>query len=223
MHLQYEAKDAASIVLKFEIRDMSYEYEETNKISNTLGVVETTLDVLIAAKSRGLILSIPFFNAKYGSDVDLSQINPGQCFLRAEILAPVSAEKAVLLQFAVSKASSCWRSSRHYLEIHKLNEETLFELPQPYTLIHRSELVEAAKECDYSYWHPIVTPLSRLCNGNMERVLKLAIFDPDKTAGTPIGFVLTTLRKLLTIKDRILNIIQSKDGKVGSCCVSYLM
>lgn len=218
MHIQCEAKDVNAIALKFELRDKSFGMDVTDKFVNTLGSVETMLGTLLESKSKGVLLQLPFYtyttcNTLETDPADLHQISPGQCFLRAEILKPN--DEAVILQFALllkkpSRKEFC-------LEIHKLNEEGLFQLQQPYTLIHRSEIMRDPEKC--GYWHHINVPLSRLCNGDYERILKLVVYDPDRNFrnGVRTGscFALTTLRKLMNENERRLPLIQAKDGKVS--------
>jgi hypothetical protein len=100
----------------------------------------------------------------------------------------------------------------YYFEVYKLNEQTLFEIPHPYTLIHRSELIKhsgAEDDC----WNYIVLPVSRICNGDMGRVLKLEVYQADHP-NVPKGFALTTLRKMLIERELVIP-INRLDGKVS--------
>jgi len=80
----------------------------------------------------------------------------------------------------------------YYFEIYKLNDQTLFEITHPYTLIHRSELIDHAGGED-DCWNYLVLPVARICNGDMGRVIKLEVYQADHP-NIPRGFALTNLR-----------------------------
>lgn len=97
-----------------------------------------------------------------------------------------------------------------HLELSKLNEDSRFEIPQPYTILHRSE--EISYDDTKGTWHLILQPISRICNCNPDRVLKFELF--ERFQQEAFGFALTTLRKLLHEEEKEISIIQNKDGKV---------
>lgn len=201
----------------------------TNK-TPLLGSVEVNLEALINAKSNGIELPILSLIEPYRKTKSTVQTNrrrsfakqikaePGKLFLRAELLKPM--DYAVLIKFGlrINTGHCCYLRPPvfpFYFEIYKLNTDTLFDIPYPYTLIYRSELIKYTGVNEDDCWNYIVIPVSRVCNGDLGRVIKLEIYQTDHP-NISQGFALTTLRKMLIERELVIPVSQH-DGKVMQC------
>lgn len=99
------------------------------------------------------------------------------------------------------------------LEVSKLNPDSLFDIPYPYTLVYKTEEIHYDDiNSKRGYWNLSSTTLAKVANENYNRVLKFELY--ERYHNEAYGFSLTTLKKIFDENEIEYPITQNKDGKV---------
>lgn len=158
--------------------------------------------------TSGQVLTAPLRNAKkVGADL-------GEVFIRAEPVA--STRDIFLVDFSAAKLvnkEGFFGTSDPFLEISRMNEDGT------YTMVWRSEHKDNTLN---PRWSTARIPMVALCNGDLDRPLKIDIYDYERSGkhvfmGSVLG---ASVRGMLTSANRPIHIIepekQSKKGYVNS-------
>jgi hypothetical protein len=171
--------------LKFEMYDID---NPSNNLSDHdfIGRATCTLGQIVTAGGGGsgghgitLTLSNPDFNG-----------NCGQIIIAAEELSMCKDE--LELQFMAKKLDrkDWFGSSDPFLQISRSNER-----PGDFTVVHRTEHIN--RNCN-PVWKQFTIPIRSLCNGDLDRNLKIECFDYNNSGNhSYIGEFATTTRQLM--------------------------
>jgi len=85
-------------------------------------------------------------------------------------------------------------TSAYFIEFYKINQDNLFKISHPYTLVYRSDESDAT----------VYFLESRISNQDFDRVLKIELY--KKESYKKKGFTLTTLRHLLSQPNQTLKV-----------------
>lgn len=173
---------------------MTFFFEERQKLRFEVYDIDSTSPVLANHDFLGR------FESTLGEIVSLGTVskpligsggNYGTITVSCEELA--SCREEVTFQFTGKKLDKktyflFWGSSNPFLSISRANENSTF------TVVHRTEQIfNNVNPC----WKPFTIPVSTLCNGDYERVIKIDCHDYQSNGShKTIGEFTTTLRQL---------------------------
>ena len=170
--------------LKFEMYDI--DTPSHNLAANDfIGRATCTLGQIVTSGGGGaggtgitLTLSNPDYNG-----------NCGQVIVAAEELSMCKDELEVQFMAKKLDRKDWFGSSDPFLQISRANER-----PGEFTVVHRTEHIN--RNCN-PVWKPFVIPIRTLCNGDLDRNLKLEVFDYNNNGNhSYIGEFSTTARQL---------------------------
>ena len=173
--------------LKFEIYDVD---SQSTRLSDHdfLGSVETTLGKIVSAGggagSQGQGLKLSLHNSERRGT------NVGEIIILSEELSDCKDELEI--QFIGKKLDKkdWFGSSDPFLQISRANER-----PGDFTLVHRTEHISNNVN---PTWKKFVIPLRTLCNGDLDRNLKIECFDHNNSGNhSVIGEFFVTARQLM--------------------------
>ncbi|XP_074644535.1 copine-8-like isoform X2 [Tubulanus polymorphus] len=161
--------------LKFELYDVDSKSHDLSK-HDFLGSMECTLGEIVTTNRLQQPLKGPKVNS--GSIVSVRAEELGTC------------KEQITLQFCGKKLDKkdFFGKSDPFLLFHKSNEDSSF------TVTHRTEHI---KKTLNPTWKPFTMPITKLCNGDYDRLIKVECFDWDRDGGHDlIGEFSTTIREL---------------------------
>ena len=173
--------------MKFEVYDVD---SHSNKLSDHdfLGSVLTTLGKIVAsgggAGSQGQGITLKLVNEERRGT------NVGELIITSEELSQCKDELEI--QFVGKKLDKkdWFGSSDPFLQISRANER-----PGDFTVVHRTEHISNNVN---PTWKKFIIPLRTLCNGDIDRNLKIECFDHNKSGNhSYIGEFFVTARHLM--------------------------
>ncbi|XP_071497871.1 copine-8-like isoform X1 [Diadema antillarum] len=164
--------------LKFELYDIDSAKSQLD-VHDFLGKLETTLGAILGSSNNRLEKPLTDHHGK----------PCGTIILRAEEVSDCKDEATLHFRGRKLDKKDFLGKSDPYLVFHRCNEDNSF------TICHKTEVIKNTLD---PVWRPFKLLVRTLCNGDLDRTIKVECFDWDSDGGSHdfIGEATTNMRQL---------------------------